>query len=157
MSSQLIASIDKFHFGYYRNSGDKIRRAFNYLLHQRSFYPLNPPPEDVSVDSELAKNHASLDFVPNIMILPSSMKCFIRVSCLVVARAHSYLDGFKSFFKYFQFFLLQDLNSCLVINPGQLTVYGGESTRGTFGRLVITPTHDYKTLSNYLACQIIKI
>lgn len=62
------------------NAGDKVRRIFNYLLHQRSFYPLSPPSEDVALDSELARDHASLDIVPNVMILPSSMKYFIRVS-----------------------------------------------------------------------------
>lgn len=73
-----------------RNAGDKIRRSFNYLLHQRSFYPLNPPPEDVAVDSELVKNHANLDFVPNVMILPSSMKCFIRVRAFSLNRKFSF-------------------------------------------------------------------
>lgn len=67
---------------YYRNAGDKLRRLFNYLVHQKSFYPLNPPSEEVPFDSEMAKNHAALDVVPNIMILPSSIKCFIRVSFL---------------------------------------------------------------------------
>lgn len=52
-------------------------------------------------------------------------------------------------------YLLQDLNSCLVVNPGQLTE---NAVRGTFGRLVITPASaEQKALNSFMACQIIKL
>lgn len=48
----------------------------------------------------------------------------------------------------------QDLNNCVVINPGQLS---DVTSRGTFGRVVITPNTDVKALNNFVGCQIIKI
>lgn len=51
--------------------------------------------------------------------------------------------------------LFQDLSNCLVVNPGQLTE---GNARGTFGRLVITPTtENQKALISFMACQIIKL
>lgn len=61
---------------------DKIKRTVNYLLHQRSFYPLNPPHPDVMYDSVLASKFSSLSYVPNMMILPGRMRCFVRVCYL---------------------------------------------------------------------------
>lgn len=74
------------------NCGDKVKRVVNYLFHQGSFYPLSPPPLDMCLDSSLANKFARLDAVPNIMILPSTQRNFIR-----------------------------DVNGCLAINPGKLT------------------------------------
>lgn len=59
---------------------DKIKRCVNYMFHQKSFYPLNPPSLDVFLDSELAAKYAQLNQVPNMLIVPSETKQFIRVS-----------------------------------------------------------------------------
>lgn len=59
---------------------DKIKRCVNYLFHQKSFYPLNPPSLDVYLDSELAAKYAQLNRVPNMLVVPSDTKQFIRVS-----------------------------------------------------------------------------
>lgn len=56
-----------------------MRRAVNYLFNQGSFYPLNPPSDKTCLDIGLTQNFASLMTIPNVLILPSSMKCFIRV------------------------------------------------------------------------------
>lgn len=49
----------------------------------------------------------------------------------------------------------KDINGCLVLNPGRLT---DKKSRGTFARLVITPPNrDETNLSNYVACQVIKV
>lgn len=63
-----------------RNMGDKVGRAIKYLFNQRSFYPLNPPSDKISLDSGLTQEFASLMTVPNFLILPSTLRCFIRVS-----------------------------------------------------------------------------
>lgn len=52
------------------------------MLNESSFYPLNPPAMDVCYDSDLASKFARLDEPPNVLILPSKEKCFIRVSSL---------------------------------------------------------------------------
>lgn len=58
-----------------------MKRVVNYLLNQGSFYPLHPPCEDkIAYDSTLAKKFTNIEQVPNILILPSDQKCFIRVS-----------------------------------------------------------------------------
>lgn len=74
------------------NAGEKIKRAVCYLFNQGSFYPLNPAGDDrLCFDSSLANKYANIDKVPNLMILPSDQKCFLRV-----------------------------VNGCLAINPGRL-------------------------------------
>ncbi|XP_037026973.1 DNA polymerase alpha subunit B [Bradysia coprophila] len=70
---------------------DKIKRCVNYMFHQKSFYPLNPPSLDLFVDSELAAKHGQLNHVPNMLVVPSDTKQFIR-----------------------------DINNCLVLNPGRV-------------------------------------
>ncbi|XP_055386101.1 DNA polymerase alpha subunit B [Condylostylus longicornis] len=73
------------------SAGDKVKRIVNYLFHQGSFYPLNPPADGVCFDSGLASKFARIEKVPHVLVLPSSHKQFIR-----------------------------DVNGCLVINPGRL-------------------------------------
>lgn len=50
------------------------------MFHQKSFYPLNPPSLDVFLDGELAAKYAQLNQVPNMLVVPSDTKQFIRVS-----------------------------------------------------------------------------
>lgn len=68
----------------YRFSGDKVKRVVNHLLHQASFYPLNPPSQKLSYDAGLAERFAALPIVPNIFIISSSAKYFTRVSAYFV-------------------------------------------------------------------------
>lgn len=63
----------------YRNMGDKVRRAINYLFNQASFYPLNPSSDRICLDAGLSQNFAAMPTVPNILIISSSIKAFIRV------------------------------------------------------------------------------
>ncbi|XP_004521246.1 DNA polymerase alpha subunit B isoform X1 [Ceratitis capitata] len=79
------------------NAGDKVKRVVNHLFHQGSFYPLQPPAcDEMSFDSFLAARYAKIEQIPNILILPSDQKCFIRV-----------------------------VNGCLAINPGRLADNNG--------------------------------
>lgn len=71
---------------------DKTKRAVNYLFNQNSFYPLRPPAKDVPLDVGLADTYCRLETLPNLMILPSKSREFIR-----------------------------DYNGCLCINPGSLS------------------------------------
>lgn len=119
----------------YSNAGERIKRAVNHLFHQASLYPLDPPQLDVGVDSELAARYAQLRTVPHVLLVPGELKCFIR-----------------------------DIGGCLVLNPGRLT---DRKARGTFARLVIhkatvaaaaaAASSDDVLLSNYMACQVVKM
>lgn len=69
-----------FSVNLFRNAGDKIKRVVNYLLHQKSFYPLSPPMEKLNFDIKRASRFARLERIPHLLILPSDQKPFIRVS-----------------------------------------------------------------------------
>ncbi|XP_058812050.1 DNA polymerase alpha subunit B [Topomyia yanbarensis] len=106
--------------------GDRIKRAFNYVFHHRTFYPLNPPPEHVPLDVDLLNEFGNLPRVPNMMICPGDLKCFVR-----------------------------DVNRCVCINPGHLVDYeSGEGTFARV--VVHPPDGTAAVPFNYLACQVVK-
>ncbi|XP_037812195.1 DNA polymerase alpha subunit B [Lucilia sericata] len=109
------------------NAGDKVKRVVNYLLHQKSFYPLSPPKEDeMCFDSYLASKFTNIDQIPNILILPSSQKCFLRV-----------------------------VNGCLAINPGRLADNNG-GTFARFIINPPTPKEE-QNIYNFVGCQVRKV
>lgn len=61
------------------------------MFHQQSFYPLEPSQSEMYMDSGMAAKYANLTTIPNLMIVPSDQKYFIR-----------------------------DINNCLAINPGRV-------------------------------------
>lgn len=58
---------------------DRMSRLSNHILGQRSFYPLYPPAESVPLDFSLAPEALSISLIPDILILPSDMKYFVKV------------------------------------------------------------------------------
>lgn len=58
---------------------DRMSRLANHILGQRSFYPLYPPAESVPLDFSLAPEALSISLIPDILILPSDMKYFVKV------------------------------------------------------------------------------
>lgn len=72
-------------------SSDRLARLCSHILAQNSFYPLHPASEDVNLDYSLYERHATLAQKPQILILPSELKQFIK-----------------------------DVNGCLCVNPGRL-------------------------------------
>lgn len=62
-----------------RNAGaDKIRRYINYLFHQKSFYPLFPP--KIPTDLRMLHEYGTINKIPSILVVPSDMKYYMRVS-----------------------------------------------------------------------------
>lgn len=61
-------------------SGDRMSRLASHLISQQSFYPLFPPDEGVCVDYELLEQYATMDVIPHILIVPSNLKYFVKVS-----------------------------------------------------------------------------
>lgn len=58
---------------------DRMSRLASYLLEQQSFYPLYPSDEDVSVDHQLLEQYGMMDVMPHILIVPSTLRYFIKV------------------------------------------------------------------------------
>lgn len=82
-SLKIFRSNQGFSMTASRNVGDRIKRVANYLFHQSSFYPLYPPSNQVSLDVGLTHKYASLDVVPNILIISSALKPFVRVKVVI--------------------------------------------------------------------------
>jgi hypothetical protein len=80
----------------HRNAGaDKIRRFVNYLFHQKSFYPLFPP--KVPTDLRLLHEYGTINKIPNILVVPSDLKYYMRVSRATSCRIHHGLIFFLRF------------------------------------------------------------
>ncbi|KAE8732081.1 putative amino acid transporter [Hibiscus syriacus] len=59
---------------------DRLSRLATHILSQQSFYPLYPPAEGVPVDFSLAPEALQISSVPELLILPSDIKYFVKVS-----------------------------------------------------------------------------
>ncbi|XP_062559953.1 DNA polymerase alpha subunit B [Armigeres subalbatus] len=106
--------------------GDKIKRAFSYMFHHKTFYPLCPPPEHVPLDLDLLQAFGKLSRVPNMMICPGDLKCYIR-----------------------------DCHGCVCINPGRLSDQdSGEGTFARV--VVHPPESETAAPFNYVTCQVVK-
>jgi len=80
------------------NAGpNRNRRYVDYLFHQKSFYPLFPP--KMPTDIRLLHEYGTINKVPNILVVPSDMKYYMR-----------------------------DFNNCFCINPGRLSNEGSAGT-----------------------------
>ncbi|XP_064555314.1 DNA polymerase alpha subunit B [Drosophila montana] len=111
------------------NAGERMHRAINHLFNQGSFYPMCPPAdENMSYDSQLAQKYAQLKQLPNVLILPSDQRHFIRL-----------------------------VNDCLVINPGRLSDNKG-GTFARFLVTPTAPTATSKpNMFNSVVCQVQRI
>ncbi|KAF2900356.1 hypothetical protein ILUMI_05838 [Ignelater luminosus] len=73
-------------------SGDRMSRLASHLISQQSFYPLFPADKELCVDHELLEQHAVMDVIPHILMVPSNLRYFMK-----------------------------QINGCTVINPERLT------------------------------------
>ncbi|XP_048318477.1 uncharacterized protein LOC107428341 [Ziziphus jujuba] len=58
---------------------DRMGRLAKHILGQRSFYPLYPPAEGIPLDFSLASEALEISLIPDILILPSDMKYFVKI------------------------------------------------------------------------------
>ncbi|XP_020220772.1 DNA polymerase alpha subunit B [Cajanus cajan] len=86
---------------------DRMSRLANHILNQQSFYPLYPPAE-IPLDFSLAPEALQLSLVPDILILPSDIKYFVKV-------LSSESEGINH-------------NKCIAVNPGRLAKGEGGGT-----------------------------
>lgn len=87
---------------------DRMSRLANHILNQQSFYPLHPPAESVPLDSSLAPEALQLPLVPDVLILPSDIKYFVKV-----------LNGESEGINHVK---------CTAVNPGRLAKGEGGGT-----------------------------
>ncbi|XP_032735334.1 DNA polymerase alpha subunit B isoform X2 [Lontra canadensis] len=71
---------------------DRLSRILKHILTQRSYYPLYPPQEDMAIDYENFYTYAQLPVTPDVFIIPSELKYFVK-----------------------------DVLGCVCVNPGRLT------------------------------------
>ncbi|KAG9475525.1 DNA polymerase alpha subunit B isoform X2 [Eleutherodactylus coqui] len=81
---------------------DRFSRILKHILTQRSYYPLYPPHEEINMDYEAHYNYAIMPVTPDVFIIPSELRFFIK-----------------------------DISGCICINPGRLTkgMVGGTYAR----------------------------
>ncbi|KAK2489615.1 hypothetical protein MC885_010279 [Smutsia gigantea] len=73
-------------------TSDRFSRILKHILTQRSYYPLYPPQEDMAIDYENFCAYAQLPVTPDILIVPSELRHFVK-----------------------------DILGCVCVNPGRLT------------------------------------
>jgi len=56
-----------------------MSRLVSHIFSQRSFYPLSPPADEMSVDLKLTDTYSKLPFVPHVLLVPSDLRHFIKV------------------------------------------------------------------------------
>ncbi|GAV90433.1 DNA_pol_E_B domain-containing protein/Pol_alpha_B_N domain-containing protein [Cephalotus follicularis] len=105
---------------------DRISRLASHILNQRSFYPLYPPAEIVPLDFSLAPEALDISSIPDILIIPSDMKYFIKVLSL-----GGKIEG-------------EEPVKCICINPGRLAKGEGG---GTFIELNYQGSHEMMNAS----------
>ncbi|KAF4617164.1 hypothetical protein D9613_005990 [Agrocybe pediades] len=80
---------------------DTMANLCRHLLLQRSFYPIFPPPQDLSAEVNLDMSHfdearlvddGDLDYAPDVLILPSRLKQFSKVVHSTTAINPSFLS-----------------------------------------------------------------
>uniref|UniRef100_A0A8C4PC98 DNA polymerase alpha subunit B n=1 Tax=Dromaius novaehollandiae TaxID=8790 RepID=A0A8C4PC98_DRONO len=71
---------------------DRLTRILRHVLTQRSYYPLYPPAEELNVDYESFWGHAALPVTPDVLVVPSELRYFVK-----------------------------DVLGCVCVNPGRLT------------------------------------
>ncbi|XP_046500585.1 DNA polymerase alpha subunit B isoform X2 [Equus quagga] len=73
-------------------TSDRFSRILKHILTQRSYYPLYPPQEDMAIDYENFYAYAQLPVTPDVFIIPSELRYFVK-----------------------------DILGCVCVNPGRLT------------------------------------
>ncbi|XP_002731400.1 DNA polymerase alpha subunit B-like [Saccoglossus kowalevskii] len=71
---------------------DRLARLCKHILTQHNYYPLYPPADEVNIDYEYFDHYAKMQVTPDVLILPSDLRFFIK-----------------------------DVSGCVCINPGRLT------------------------------------
>ncbi|KAM7250757.1 hypothetical protein ACFE04_022640 [Oxalis oulophora] len=92
-------------------STDRMSKLAGHILNQKSFYPLYPAAESIPLDYSVAPEALQISWVPDILIVPSDMKYFVKVLSL----GGGAMEG-------------EEVVKCVCINPGRLAKGEGGGT-----------------------------
>ncbi|KAM9474813.1 DNA polymerase alpha subunit B isoform 2-T2 [Clarias gariepinus] len=107
---------------------DRFSRIMKHMLTQRSYYPLYPPAEEVNMDYERFQQYGQLPLTPDILIVPSELRYFIK-----------------------------DVIGCVCINPARLTKGQVGGTYGRLLIQQNPVQEEGKRVSPCIAAQVVKI
>uniref|UniRef100_A0A3P9L968 DNA polymerase alpha subunit B n=1 Tax=Oryzias latipes TaxID=8090 RepID=A0A3P9L968_ORYLA len=119
-----------FHMGAEEISGsgsDRFSRILKHMLVQR-YYPLYPPAEEVNMDYEKFQSFAQIPLIPDVLIVPSELRYFIK-----------------------------DVLGCVCLNPGRLTKGQVGGTYGRLLLQRSAAPEGGQRRSPCLAAQVVKI
>lgn len=85
-STDILFHLSKEEISVAPPGSDRMGRLVSHLFSQQSFYPLNPPAEEMSVDLEHADDYCKLTFTPHLLLVPSDIRFFIKNvnGCVVI-------------------------------------------------------------------------
>uniref|UniRef100_A0A672Z0F9 DNA polymerase alpha subunit B n=1 Tax=Sphaeramia orbicularis TaxID=375764 RepID=A0A672Z0F9_9TELE len=72
---------------------ERFSRILKHMLTQRSYYPLYPPVEDVNMDYEKFQSYGQMPLTPDILIIPSELRYFIKVLLNLSHNDKKHLDS----------------------------------------------------------------
>ncbi|KAK7136079.1 hypothetical protein R3I94_014664 [Phoxinus phoxinus] len=107
---------------------ERFSRIMKHMLTQRSYYPLYPPAEEVNMDYEKFQQFSQMNLTPDILIVPSELRYFIK-----------------------------DVIGCVCVNPGRLTKGQVGGTYGRLLVQPNPVLVDGKRVSPCIAGQVVKI
>ncbi|KAJ8337953.1 hypothetical protein SKAU_G00369190 [Synaphobranchus kaupii] len=110
------------------SGSDRFTRILKHMLTQRSYYPLYPPAEEINLDYERFQMHGQMPLSPDILIVPSELRYFIK-----------------------------DVIGCLCVNPGRLTKGQVGGTYGRLLIQRGPSLAEGKRRNPCVACQVVKI
>lgn len=107
---------------------ERFSRIMKHMLTQRSYYPLYPPAEEVNMDYEKFQQFSQMPLTPDILIVPSELRYFIK-----------------------------DVSGCVCVNPGRLTKGQVGGTYGRLLIQPNPVVMEGKRVSPCIAGQVVKI
>ena len=90
-SADVLFHLGKEEISFPPHSGDRLRRLANHLVQQRSFYPLFPPNEELSIDLEMLEAHGQVSCIS----FSYYLKCFAYKSSAFKAKIVGWLVSNK--------------------------------------------------------------
>ncbi|KAH8964673.1 hypothetical protein BDL97_04G079200 [Sphagnum fallax] len=108
-------------------SSDRMTRLASHLLAQRSFYPLFPAAQGVSLDLSLAPGSLDLPCTPDLLLLPSNLAPFVKVLSVPLTSSLEHIEETGN---------VAATVKSICVNPGHLAK---GITGGTFAEILIVP------------------
>lgn len=80
-AQDVIMDLGKEELAFPAQQGDRMFRLVHHVLAQQSLYPVYPAPDHLCVSPSLLHAHASLNFKPHVLVVPSDIRNFVKDVC----------------------------------------------------------------------------